>query len=209
MVNRICLLLCTLLLTACASVGGRNEYQGPDAGVAALSLGARPTSAYQSFTLLFRKAGAADAQPAGRFTYFHSNFFSKQKKDYDTREEQGAVVSVALPPGDYEIYDFEIFLNAGTVQNTYRSRRPFSIPFTVAPGKLTYLGSYQAYDVRGRNFLGLPVPAGAVFVVRDRHESDLRLLNARIPDLPSEIVNATPAAAKLGSPAFVNTPPAP
>lgn len=207
--KRIPLMICTLLLTACASTGaGRGEYQGPDAGVAVAGMGSPAKSPYQSYTLLYRKVGVKDpaAMEKGRFTFFHSSLFSSQKKDYDNSQEKGAVLSAALSPGRYEIYDFEVFYNAGTRQMTYRSRTPFSIPFTVTPGKVTYLGSYQAHTLYNKIFR-IPFPAGAVFVVEDRRESDLRLLKERQANLPSEIVNAAPVPAKLGSPYFVSSPP--
>lgn len=92
-------------------------------------------------------------------------------------------------------------------RKTFTSREPFSIPFTVTTGKVTYLGKYQANGLTGKNFVGLPLAAGAVFVVQDRQAKDMDLLRKRRLDLPLEVINAVPNIQNIGSPLFVTSKP--
>jgi hypothetical protein len=203
--KRILVLLLAVLLTACGSIPDvRNEYQGPDAGRVAIGIGATVPTRYSSYSLVFRKVGEKDA-PANRFVYFQDNSFSAQKRDYDNAAENGVVQSFRLPPGDYEIFNFDIFLNQGTVQKNFGSRQAFSIPFTVRPNETTYLGNYQANLITGKNIFGLTLPAGAVFVVSDRAQADVALAQKRLPAVQfGTITNATPKPASLGNPFFVD-----
>lgn len=202
--SKILLLLAALMLSACGSIPDvRNEYQGPDAGRIAIGIGASANTHYSSYSLNFRKLGDRDGD-SNRFVYFQLNEFSAQKRDYDNAEENGVVQSFRLPPGDYEIFNFDVFLNGGTVQKNFRSRKEFSIPFKVRSNETTYLGNYQANLVMGKNFFGMSMAAGAVFVVTDREKADIELVKKRIPNvLIGPISNATPTAKSIANPFFV------
>jgi hypothetical protein len=203
-VTRILTLLAAFLLSACGSIPDvRNEYQGPDAGRVAIDIGASANTHYSSYSLNFRKVGDKDAEP-NRFVYFQHNEFSAQKKDYDNSEENGVVQSFRLPPGEYEIFNFDIFLNGGTVQKNFGSRKEFSIPFKVRSNETTYLGNYQANLVMGTNFFGMSMAAGAVFVVADREKVDIELAKKRLSNVAfGPISNATPTAQSIANPFFV------
>jgi hypothetical protein len=198
-------LLLAASLMGCASVDRvPTDYAGPDAGRAVVSIGAAAGTSYSSYSLLIRKRGLGPAEkPAlGSFTYFQTNLFYKQDPDYQSGGEAGVVLIQSLPPGDYEIYNFNIFLNAGTVQNNYSSRADFAIPFTVKPGETTYLGNYQANRLTGKNFLGLSLPAGAVFVVTDRMDAEMPLAAKKGKTPLGTSVNAVPNVKSIGNPFF-------
>jgi hypothetical protein len=200
-------LLLIAALTGCASIDRvPTDYAGSDAGRVVVGIGAATGTSYSSYSLLFRKKGAAssssDRPSIGRFVYFQTNTFYKQAPDYQSADEAGVVLVQSLPPGEYEIYNFDIFFNAGTVQNNYSSRAEFSIPFTVKPGEMTYLGNYQANRLTGKNFLGLSLPAGAVFVVSDRLNSELRIAEAKTKSTYGAASNKAPTPSSIGNPFF-------
>lgn len=201
-------LLPLAFLGACASVDSiPTNYAGADGGKVVVGIGAAPGTSYSSYALQFRKrvnAGAA-AQPAtGRFIYFQTNIFSRQTPDYTANGENGVVLVEALPPGDYEIYNFDVFYNGGTVQKNFASKTDVSIPFSVKPGATTYLGNYQANKLTGKNLLGMPLPAGAVFIVSDRLATELPIAQAKAKAALGTPENATPDPDRLGNPFFTS-----
>lgn len=202
--TRILMLFAAILLSACGSIPDvRNEYQEPNAGRVAIGIGASANTHYSSYALNFRKIGDKEAEP-NRFVYFQHNEFSAQKKDYDNADENGVVQSFRLPPGDYEIFNFDIFMNGGSVQKNFGSRKEFSIPFNVRSNETTYLGNYQANLVMGNNFFGMSIAAGAVFVVTDREKVDIELAKKRLSNVSfGPISNATPTAKSIANPFFV------
>lgn len=196
--------LALAISAGCASVPDvANEYSGADAGRVAIGIGTAKGTYYNVYSLFFRKVGE---KKSDRFAYFHENMFTAQKRDYENALESGVVQSFRLSPGDYEIFNFSIFLNGGTVQNTYGSKQEFSIPFTVKSNETTYLGNYQANKVMGKNFFGLPLPAGAVFIVSNREKDDLELVKKRITNVAfGAVINATPVVATIRNPFFVDS----
>ena len=100
-------------------------------------------------------------------------------------------------------------MNGGMYRQNFRSKVAFSIPFVVQPGKAVYLGNYQANVVWGRNIVGIPVTAGAFFVVEDRLQQDVQLARARTNPIPvaSQVESAVPSVAAIGSPVFVTRKP--
>jgi hypothetical protein len=196
-----------LLLVGCAAPDRvPTDYAGSDAGKVVLGIGATNGTSYSSYSLLFRKRGSSSAEKSatGHFTYYQTNMFYKQAADYQSSAESGVVLVRSLPPGDYEIYNFNIFFNGGTVQNNYGSRTDFSIPFSVKPGRATYLGNYQANKLTGKNFFGLSLPAGAVFVVADRLESELALAETKTKSQLGAAQDATPQPSQIGNPFFAS-----
>lgn len=129
---RYLVLAVTILLTGCATVDRvPTDYAGPDAGKVVIGMGAATGTSYSSYSLIFRKmtpAADADKPPIGRLTYFQENMFYSQPADYKSGSEAGVVLVHSLPPGDYEIFNFNVFFNGGTVQNNYFSKVMFPFP---------------------------------------------------------------------------------
>jgi hypothetical protein len=192
----------TLILSACTTPSERNQYQGADAGRVAIGIGAAAKTTYSSYTFLFRKIGDKEVN---RFSYFQDNFFSAQKRDYQSQEENGVVQYLKLPPGNYEIFNFSIAFITGNVDKHFSSHNDFSIPFMIRSNETTYLGNYQANKLVGRNIFGLPLPAGAVFVVSDREENDLKLVEKRSPEASLlHVSNFTPSPTSIANSYFIN-----
>ncbi len=203
--------LALLLLAGCSTVDRLpTDYAGADAGKVVVGIGAAAGTSYSSYALLFRKrdasAGAENAA-RGRFIYFQTNTFSKQTPDYRSPVESGVVLVHSMPPGEYEIYNFDVFFNGGTVQTNFGSRNNFSIPFSVKRGETTYLGNYQANALTGKNVLGIPRPAGAVFVVSDRLKDELAIAEAKTKSRLDSAHDATPQPSQIVNPYFVSVRP--
>jgi hypothetical protein len=208
MIRLACAIACALVLAACSTVPAiPTNYAGDDAGYAVVGIGTT-TGSYQSYQLLFRHRDAQSKEEAGRgvFGYFVRTLFFGQPTDFETGAEKGAVVAARLAPGDYEIYAASEFFNGGTIQITYGTGAPFSIPFTVRKGQVAYVGHYQATRISGRNLFGLPVNAGAYYAVDDQHESDVAIaVEKHAMPAALRVVDFTPDPAAVRS-LFIVTP---
>jgi hypothetical protein len=200
------------LLGACASIPAiPTDHAGNDAGQAVIGIGAAKGTSFNSYTFFFRRldgpAASAGPQqrPFGRLEYRQHGGFVTPKRDYDDGAENGVVLLASLPAGRYELYDFEVFLTTGMFEKSFFSKQDFSIPFEVKPGRAVYLGNYQANRVDGKNRLGLPALAGAVFVVESRMPQDLGLVRKRGGQqaLVADVQDVTPSVQALASPFFV------
>lgn len=191
-----------LALSACSSMNRiPTNYSGTDAGYVVVGVGATTQTDYSHYTLLFRKSG----QPkTGRFSYFSTK---SSPTGYKANTESGVVEVHSLPPGNYEIYNFDIAMKLGNGETHLTSKTDFSIPFTVRAGQVTYLGNYLANQITGKDVYGQPIPAGAVFVVEDREEHDLYLAAKLKPSLTSSVVtDATPRIKEIKNPYFEGRP---
>ena len=191
------------LLNACASTSGLNsEYTASDAGKVVIGIGAATGTRYMSYQLYYRNKDNPESE--GDFEWIQDVPFRSQKPEYQVDKERGVVVVHSLPAGEYEIFNFAVSQTLGTGIRRHESERDFSIPFSIAQGKTTYIGNYQANNVRGRSFIGLPVNAGAVFVVRDTSERDIEIAaeKAALTDID---FNHTPGSDQLPAPLFTSS----
>lgn len=204
MMTRLIVAIAGALLSACAPfVQLDGKYDGEDAGYAVLSLGAAKPVHFSSLTLHYRPAGSAESDRVeGQFFFAPPWLPSSGRPDFDTAHEQGVVIVAALAPGDYEIFSTTAFENYGTVQTTFKSSRPFSIPFTVRAGEAVYLGSFRSRTLTGKNVFGIEVTAGVVFEISDAAERDMDLARRRESRLPNEVALAIPDPTAVGSPIF-------
>ncbi len=90
----------------------------------------------------------------------------------------GAVIVQQLPPGNWELFTFQANIHGGR----WRPDNYFSIPFTIKPGRGTYLGDYQPM---GHTDAGLltDYPSGVRFVVTDHSARDIPIATAKNPGL--------------------------
>lgn len=200
-----------LLLCGCASVSAiRTDYAGADAGKVILGIGAATGTSYSNYGLAFRKRtntpSASNEKPAvGHFIYSQGSIFPSKGISYKSTSETGEVLTQSLPPGEYEIFNFSISSNGNQGQIIFKPKSDFSIPFTVKSGETIYLGNYQANRLTGKNFFGLNVSAGAVFVVTDRLKVESSIAKANGSPSLGAVENATPDPKKIGSPFFVSS----
>jgi hypothetical protein len=173
------------------------EYQRPDAGVLALSLGAYRGADYSTYRLFFR---TRDGSKTGSLSYSLG-----ARSDYSDAYIAGVVRTYSLQPGEYEIYDFEFFFSNGYLSERFSSKEPFSIPFTIKPWQTVYLGEFRAMPMEGRNLFGLPVHAGAKFLLSDQSARDIPIAKTQDTRVTNPEIRI-PEPASIGSPLFERLP---
>lgn len=197
------LTLVVLLLSACVTPGGLNSgYVASNAGQVVIGIGAAVGTRYMSYQLYYRDTLNPDN--TGDFAWVQDVPFRSKKPEYDNDSERGVVVVHSLPPGDYEIFNFAVSQTLGTGIRRHVSSADFSIPFSVVEGQTTYLGNYQANNVRGRSLIGIPLNAGAVFAVRDTSDRDIDIA-AQKGSRTSIDDNQTLDSGQLPAPLFVSS----
>jgi hypothetical protein len=197
---RVTKLLAIVLLFAlpgCASSGFfSTNYEGKDTGYLVTSLGAQTGTVYNGYSLFFRKK---DRSYSGRVFWGQANMFEDRKPDFEDGSKAGIVDVTRLPPGDYEVFNFQIFYNAGTAQSWFSSKQDFSIPFTVRRGAGTYIGEFVAVGIKGQNFFGMAVPAGGYFVVSNRTSRDIPIAKRKEPAM-RDVASAVSNLRTVGNP---------
>lgn len=93
-----------------------------------------------------------------------------------------SITSVGLPPGNYEVFAYDLQVSHSIWQYSLSKEYPQPIRFTVRPGEVTYIGSYQMEVSIGRNVLGRATPERASLVVVDRAQQDLARLQRVRPE---------------------------
>jgi hypothetical protein len=114
-----------------------------------------------------------------------SGFFQLSSVD---PSENGALFAAELRAGDYEIYDWRIYLHRSSGRwMEISTPDPVSIPFHVSPGEAAYVGSCT-FAVNGdRRYV-----EGATVECARRPDRDVALLQERYPSL-SPIANSARA----------------
>ena len=161
------------LLGGCASV---TVYEGPNAGFAVTSIAVKSGTLFDTVGLHFRRRGSGEDR--GRLWFSNDTLTLGPKADFDTAQNRGFVGSLRLAPGEYEIYNVE----ARYGNEWFSIKKDFSIPFTVAPSAITYVGAYTFDAVLGKNIFGSTVPAGTVIFIGDQQARDVAAIKARLPE---------------------------
>jgi hypothetical protein len=210
--RRIFAMLSLLLLAGCVNDGpasglpGNNfldngkplsgKYAGADAGYLITAVAARSDTSYDYYMLRYRTKDRSDS--AGIW-WGQENIYDRRKLDIDDGKETGIVDVRRLPPGAYEIFNFEIMLNGGMMHTKWFSKQNFSVPFTIEPGKATYIGEFMAVRLTGKSWVGLSEPNGAYFVLSDKAERDVVIAKQKESGL-SEVTSAVVDPNTLGNP---------
>jgi hypothetical protein len=143
---------------------------GSSAGLLLGSMGFGVPNAYTDLEFYFRrksdgKAGSLRVPPKS----------AAQASKIEIKGEGGRalqVFAVPLPPGDYEFFTYLGYAPGSGDTNYARPRVDFSIPFTIAAGRTTYVGEYVV-DSRPQMRSTGRLVAEARFVVADKLERDL------------------------------------
>lgn len=179
------LTLLLLVLSACASDPKKLPYALDPAGPDGLFVGSitydGPVSGYRLF---YRPVGqmAGGFVEAGAGSIFEPGFFAQS--DIEGGDQRGNLFAVRLPPGDYEIYDWAVVGSAARLAPT----RPFSLRYSVRPGRATYAGSFH---FRQTNTLGLTV-TGVRVDYGNAWQRDAALLPGKYPGLTAAMIDAEP-----------------
>jgi len=162
MCNRILLLFLSTLLVSCATFNAPLDVKldsSAGKGVAVFSLTSK--GALSNFNINFR---AVSGETDGEIT---------QWTLVDTLDWEGAIkgrlVTLELPEGDYELYK----LRAPYIS----SKDNFSIPFTVAAGKVVYFGNVDVV---------FPTRSFFAIKVTEKSDRDLELLLNKYKNLSND-----------------------
>jgi len=179
------------------------NYSGSDVGYAVMGIGQSTALALNKYNLpidsyrfVFRRIG--EKHKGWLYYPTYNNLFSNRKtKRYRSSDETGIVEIAALQAGQYELVNFEVFRSHASpfdmlLPDVSGSAQDFSIPFEIKPGKVVYLGNYQA------NLLSKK--GDVFFIVEDRFARDLALAKLHIELLPVENArDAMPDVEKVGN----------
>jgi len=207
MKRREFLSLIALAASGCASLNTRDPLyrtymtEVPEKhGVVFGSLGYLGRSPYTSTMLLYRGKGYEISRA---FSYVHGSQRSGFP-NFSEAETRGIVFFAQLAPAEYEIFRFELSQFRGQLgSTTFRSNIAFSIPFSVAEGRATYLGQFLSVAAYGKNVFGMSVPGGGYFVVSDQMERDVGLLQSQRTDFDfANVHRALIDPKQLGLPFF-------
>ncbi len=198
-------IISVLLLSGCVSISTiPTDYRGADAGKLVIAIGASKETYYSSYSLLFKKRIDQVSQFAtGRLIYFQGNLFYSQDPDYINDKENGVILISSLPSGDYDIFNFDLF-DFNNIH--YSSRTPISIPFTIKPNQVTYIGNYQANSIPTKNSFGMTSFAWGYFVTENRANQDLEIARKKDPSISKFDINSAPAAHQIKNQFFRSSP---
>jgi hypothetical protein len=191
-----CLAVAIFGLTACnaiytdvkttpeASVGGLSED-----GIVFLSMVEKEAGRfnYNGFTFTYRNAAAKKVG----FLRLNTGLLGGKSQVFTFAEVSGKgdLKSLTLPAGSYEMVNFSMVVSSPYGYTSWSAPQDFSIPFTVTPGKATYLGEIRMLPRKAKNIFGINIQAGGTFEIRDMSTRDVPLFQARFKDVdPAAIV---------------------
>ncbi len=188
LVQMLAMVVLAVMLAGCATLDPSPDYTGADAGFLVVAMGEGADTFYGSYKLFYRNK--ADTKITGR-VYFPSGLWAIKMRDYYRDDDRGGLVLIKkLPPGDYELVNFEIYNDGlhgpGGAQLTsdmwWKSKEDFSIPFKISEGAATYVGEFKAVGMRFHPFLkGKYAVGGAYFVVSDKSDRDVAIAKQKQP----------------------------
>jgi hypothetical protein len=173
------------------------KYPGADAGYLVVTIAAQTDTLYDDYWIYFRRK---DRSADNQIWWGQQNPVDQRKLDIKNDKEEGMVDVRRLPPGDYEIFNFQVHRNAGYLQTWWGSKQDFSIPFSIIAGRATYVGELMAVGLKGeKGFLGARSPLGAYFVLTDKSDRDVPIAKQKEPGI-GEVVSAVIDPAALANP---------
>jgi hypothetical protein len=113
--------------------------------------------------------------------------------DFKTDESCGSLFVIRLPAGDYELYDFTAVQDTFGGTFIHSPRTPFSIPFKVVDGKISYFGEIKMNRIHGQKFLGIAGPESVQFEVSDQEKRDLDIFKDKYPDVVLPVISVKPS----------------
>jgi len=131
------------------------------------------------------------ARPVGKEETIEFNGWSMASEGYwsktGTQDVKGQLVAAQLPGGRYEFFSFIALNSAGLAMGTTKNVKPFSYPFEVRQGEVTYLGEFQLKFEPNR----MPKPGSTTDLqftplLRDNRAQDLLEARKLIPDIRAD-----------------------
>ena len=113
----------------------------------------------------------------------------------DGRKMTGGVMAYTLPAGHYHLKNYRMINSNPYFTQIWSAREDFDIPFTVRPGRATYLGEIEADGVHGKNLLGFNALAAAVFRISSNPGRDIPLFMKKYPGIDPSLIVTSPIEA--------------
>ena len=178
-----------LALAAAAAAPAKSppkDYAGADGGYLIYSVGTIKIGMDYSFA--YHRTAAPDGTAVNDWKSriepsLGGAIYLKIKNPDFTGGESGHVIVRRLPPGQYVVDSFFFAGWTPGAAHRWSSARPFALPFTIAPGQATYIGSFMRAPSLGTS-LQKQLKAAGFFVVADRSDRDLPIARAKVPALP-------------------------
>jgi len=175
---RLAALLLAAAVVGCTSMP--TGYIGKDAGYIVAGLGAAKSAHYHVYAIFIENGTEVvdPYMPAQDMTY---DVRYGPKADYEDEYEEGAVYILPVKPGKYHIEN--VFFSVGMA--TWKPKKLISIPFTVEPGRVTYLGNFKGKRTTEPSLLSFTPE----FALSDRRITDLAIAKKKKPELDITNVN--------------------
>jgi hypothetical protein len=189
---------CLLLSCEAAKASGDLDanYRGSDGGVLVYSMGTLDIG--MAFAFNYRKVGDHDRKGIMHYSSWEAAFgLVPPRFDFSGRET-GIVALQNLEPGRYELYQFGFGGSGYGVRYLWSAADAFSIPFTIEPGKASYIGCFERAPSLGHPKREAIAGAAGIFIVSDRHERDLEIARKKDPKLPPVSISVTDVSALGG-----------
>lgn len=177
--------LALLLTSSCASISSPvapKEEVSKTQGVLLAAVTSDRGRMVKDVWYYYRKAGTTDEH---RLAAFGLTLVTQPNDFPGLRTKAGRLLAIPLEPGEYELCNWTLYI-AG-VSGGYGYITPKTPPpphrFTIAPGRITYLGNLSLETVLGKNLFGMRLPAGANPVFSNTETTDLPLLRTKYPNL--------------------------
>ena len=103
-------------------------------------------------------------------------------------------IVIPVPAGSYEIVGWSMTGSGSSGPVTVMNRKPIKVPFEVKPGEATYVGSYHALAISGRNLLGFPIFAEGLILAKDDFAGDKAKIVKKYPSLKQTPFKASGAS---------------
>lgn len=215
------LLVLGALLQGCFSSArlppGAAAAAGTETGLVFGTIGVSAEARTIEFSSLqYRAVVGFRTQPSGEFL-FHSPVgvagtllspMFDTPVDFRDGAAKGTLFMARLPAGDYEVFQavIEHAPMAGWGSHVY-IHDAGAVAFRVEAGGATYLGQFLSHLRMGRDADGIPRVTGAYFVVSDRLQRDLRLLQSRGGSAaPDRVLDLAPRFMQVDNAALRSAP---
>ncbi len=101
------------------------------------------------------------------------------------------VIAIPVPAGDYEITRWTMTGSGSSGPVTIMTRKPLHVPFQVRPGEATYVGSFHAIALTGRNLLGFPIFADGMILATNEYATDQGKIAKAYPSIKKATIKNT------------------
>ncbi len=182
-------IILSLVLVGCAVKPTYVDPPSTEAGFIVGTIGKKTYGDHLSkhvySNLVFRKLGSEETHV---ISYEENTIIPPKDGEITLEDKAYDSFSVALLPGDYEIFRVSFTAPAGLGTIDYEAKENFSMPFKVEKGVSTYLGEFTSFGTKGKNIFGLNVTNGGFFgYSAAKQERDLPLIFSKHPKVSKKI----------------------